>query len=320
MTHLSKLNASFILIMLLVFTNGFSSAAKNSESKVDKSQRMEALVTAKWLSEHLNDPDLIVLDTTVIVKADDKGGFSLINGRASYDSGHIPYAGFADLLGSLSAKDESLQFVMPTPKEFSEAVGKLGIGNDSRVVLYSQSRPSWAARVWWMLRWAGLEQVAILDGGLKAWKAEGLPISKDSLTHPEKQFKLSLRPEMIANSGEVLDAINDRNVRIVDALSSEHYLGKFTMYARPGHIPSASNFPSSSLLDKAGQYRSIDELEMLHEGDPNTRVITYCGGGIAASSVAFTMYRLGYKDVAVYMGSLQEWVADPKNPMTVGHP
>ena len=320
MTQLSKNKFSFILLTLLLFTNGISSAAKNSENKANNSQKMESLVTARWLNEHLNDSDLIVLDTTVIVKPDDKGGFSLINGRASYDAGHIPSAGFADLLGSLSAKDDSLQFVMPTPKEFSQAIGKLGIGNDSRVVLYSQGRPSWAARVWWMLRWAGLEQVAILDGGLKAWKAEGLPISKDTTTHPAKQFKLSLRSEMIANRDEVLAAINNSNVRIVDALSSEHYQGKFTMYARPGHIPSASNSPSSNLLDKTGQYRSIDELEMMHEGDPNKRVITYCGGGIAASSVAFTMYRLGFKDVAVYMGSLQEWAADPENPMTVDHP
>ena len=90
------------------------------------------------------------------------------------------------------------------------------------------------------------------------------------------------------------------------------------MYGRPGHIPGATNLPSSDLLNAEGRFWALDELEMMHDGDRNSRVITYCGGGIAASSVAFTMHRLGFTDVAVYMDSLQEWVTDPANPMTLG--
>jgi thiosulfate/3-mercaptopyruvate sulfurtransferase len=90
------------------------------------------------------------------------------------------------------------------------------------------------------------------------------------------------------------------------------------MYARPGHILGATNMPSSDLLDETGRFRAYDELEWVYDGDNrNNRVITYCGGGIAASSVAFTMYRLGFTDVAVYMGSLQEWASDPANPMSL---
>jgi len=89
------------------------------------------------------------------------------------------------------------------------------------------------------------------------------------------------------------------------------------MYGKPGHIPGATNMPSSDLLDEEGNYRSFDELDMMHDGDRDVRAITYCGGGVAASSVAFTMHRLGFTDVAVYMGSLQEWAGDPENPMTM---
>jgi thiosulfate/3-mercaptopyruvate sulfurtransferase len=96
-----------------------------------------------------------------------------------------------------------------------------------------------------------------------------------------------------------------------------HYRGEFSMYARPGHILGATNMPSSDLLDEVGRYRSYDELDMMHDGDRNARVIAYCGGGVAASSVAYTMHRLGFTEVAVYMGSLQEWATDPANPMTL---
>jgi len=121
---------------------------------------------------------------------------------------------------------------------------------------------------------------------------------------------------MIADRDQVLAATVNNNISLIDTLPDAHFRGGFSMYARPGHILGATNMPSSDLLDAAGHYRPYDELEMVYDGDDrNSRVITYCGGGVAASSVAFTMHRLGFTDVAVYMGSLQEWAADPANPM-----
>jgi thiosulfate/3-mercaptopyruvate sulfurtransferase len=104
----------------------------------------------------------------------------------------------------------------------------------------------------------------------------------------------------------------------VDSLSPGHYKGDFSLYSRSGHITGAINLPSSDFVDESGFFRPIDELEMMLEADKNTRTITYCGGGVAASSVAFNLHRAGFKDVAVYMGSLQEWVEEPSNPMTLG--
>ena len=121
----------------------------------------------------------------------------------------------------------------------------------------------------------------------------------------------------IVDKDEVLAAIGDDSVNIIDALSEAQYRGQISMYARPGHIPGASNVPMMSLIDETGRYRPLNELDELLAGDRDTRSITYCGGGIAASANAFLMTRLGYEDVAVYTASLQEWAEDESLPMEV---
>jgi thiosulfate/3-mercaptopyruvate sulfurtransferase len=118
----------------------------------------------------------------------------------------------------------------------------------------------------------------------------------------------------------VLAAIGNDGVRIIDAMPEAHYKGEMAMYDRPGHIPGASNVPASALLDESGHFRPHDELAALLDGDHDARVITYCGGGISASSDAFILTRLGFTDVAVYTASLQEWAADPANPLEVETP
>jgi len=314
-------NHKTLSFFALITTLAIMSACTNPDSPSDSTNNaavtMDSLVTTQWLSEHLDEPDLVILDTTVLVEMDDEGGFNLVSGRANYDAGHIPSAGFADLLGDLSGLENPAEFKLPPPEQFSAAMGALGIGSDSRVVLYTTDEPDFAARVWWMLRWAGFDEVALLDGGLQAWKAEGRALSSEPADRPAKQFTGTFRPEVIADRDQVFAATENGNVNIVDALPDAHYRGDFSMYGQPGHIPGATNMPSSDLLDEEGYYRSFDELDMMHDGDRNTPVITYCGGGVAASSVAFTMHRLGFTDVAVYIGSLQEWAADPANPMTL---
>jgi len=322
MKTIPKLKLFFSISALLILVNGCSEQSTSLNTKSEPAPIMDSLVTTQWLSEHLNDPDLIVLDSSVFIEFDDKGNMSAISGQENFDSGHIPTARFADLKGNLSATHESFEFVMPSPEQFANAIGELGVSNDSRVVIYSTDNQTWGARLWWMLRWAGLEQVALLDGGLKAWKAEGRPISTEPSIYSKAQFNLSLNPQMIADRDEVIAAIDNEQVSIIDALSEGHYSGKVSMYARPGHITSAVNMPVSDLFQPSAHYRSLDELDMQFEGgleaERSKRVITYCGGGIAGSSLAFAMYRLGYTDVAVYMGSLQEWAVNSENPMTTG--
>jgi len=280
------------LISVTVLATACSKSDTNLDSADVTEPAMDALVSTDWLSNHLDDPDLVVLDCTVLIEIDENGGY-------------------------LSDPERPAQFIMPTSEQFAAAMGALGVGNDSRVVLYTVNNPDWAARVWWMLRWAGFDQVALLDGGLAAWIAEDRPLSTDQVNRSAKKFTVTLRPELIADRDQVFAATEDSSVSIVDTLGDAHYRGDFSMYGRPGHIPGATSLPSSDLLDETGFYRHFDELEMMIDSNADNRVITYCGGGVAAASVAFTLHRLGYKDVAVYMGSLQEWTADPANPMTL---
>lgn len=279
---------------------------------------MDTLVTTEWLSEHLDDPDLVLLDCTVTTIPHEDGSFHNVSGRPDYDAGHLPNAGFADLKGELCDTDSPIEFALPTPEQFCAAMGALGVGDDSHVVLYDMNYTAWAARVWWMLRWVGFDRAAILDGGLGAWAAEGRPLSIEPVTRPAKQLTPKPRPELIADRNEVFTSIDDDTVTLIDTLPEVFYRGEMAIYGRPGHIAGAINIDTLGLLDKTGRFRSEDELAAMHNLDHNARAITYCGGGIAASANAFIMTRLGFSNVAVYTDSLQVWAADPANPMVVG--
>ncbi|HSN55058.1 MAG TPA: sulfurtransferase [Candidatus Sulfomarinibacteraceae bacterium] len=311
---------AFVLVAALALSMSCGSVHSGAEPTVGQEvapppPALDSLVTTEWLSEHLGDPDLVVLDCTVVVQRNEDGSVDVVNGRANYEGGHIPSAGFADLLGDLSDTESELQFAVPAPEEFASAMEALGVGDDTRVVLYDATGSPWAARVWWMLRWIGFDQAALLDGGLAAWTAEDRPLSTDPVERPAGTLTVAVRPHLIADRDEVLAAINDPGVHIVDVLPEPHYRGEMAMYARAGHIPGAANIPVVGLTDETGHYRSLDELAAMHPTDHGARYITYCGGGIAASSSAFVMTRLGYTDVAVYTASLQEWAADPELPM-----
>jgi thiosulfate/3-mercaptopyruvate sulfurtransferase len=279
---------------------------------------MDTLVTTEWLSRHLDDPDLVVLDCGVRTVMGEGSGWHNVSGHADYQAGHIPGAGFADLMGDLRDSSEPIEFALPTPERFCEVMGALGVGDDSHVVLYDGFMSMWAARVWWMLRWVGFDRAAILDGGLQAWTSEERPVSTAPVARPAKKLTPSLRPELIADRDEVLAGISNESVCLIDTFPEEHYRGEQSMYARPGHIPTAANIYALALFDESGHFRSHDELATMHQGDRSARTITYCGGGIMASASAFAMTRLGFKDVAVYTASLQEWAADPANPMVIG--
>jgi len=283
----------------------------------NKHSKLEMLVSADWLNQHLDDEGLVILDCSVNTVMEDGGGYHNESGFETYQQGHIPGAGFADLTDQLCDSHLDIEFAMPDAEAFCTAMGKLGVGDNSSVVLYDRFFSAWAARVWWMLRWVGFDRAAILDGGLNAWLAGGRPLITGTVSRSVQKLTPELRPELIADKKEVLSAINSEKVQIIDTLPDIYYRGEQSLYARPGHIPGAVNISALNLLDESGCYLPLDTLEALHSGNKNARNITYCGGGIAASSNAFTMLRLGYTDVAVYTASLQEWAADPEAPMEV---
>ncbi|MEJ2315477.1 MAG: sulfurtransferase [Gammaproteobacteria bacterium] len=278
---------------------------------------MNSLVSTTWLQQHLTDPDLVVLDCSVVTVQHEDGSFHNESGRAEYEKGHIPGAGFADLKGELCDPESDVEFAIPEPAAFCQAMERLGVGNDSRVVLYDSVLSAWAARVWWMLRWVGFDRAAVLDGGFSAWTGEGRPVSGGPSGRKPAQLTPAIRPGLIADRDEVMLAITDDKIMLVDTLPAVYYCGEEQMYARPGHIPGAINLCGTDYLDDSGHYKPLEEIEGLLDLDRNCRAITYCGGGILASLNAFVMTRLGYQDVAVYTASLQEWASDPDNPMSL---
>jgi thiosulfate/3-mercaptopyruvate sulfurtransferase len=280
------------------------------------------LVETGWLSEHLDDPDLRVLDCTVFLRPVE-GGVRLESGRAEWEKAHIPGSAFADLHGDLSDREAHLPIMMPPAEQFAETMSRYGVGNEHRVVLYDAGMNMWAARLWWMLRAFGFERAAVLNGGWKKWTAEHWPVATGGeVSWPPARFIARPQAGRIANWQEVHAAISDPGARLVHSLSADEFAGRVTRVARPGHIPNSVNVPASSLVDPATHaYLDAEALRARFAragalGDK--RVITYCGGGIAACSDALALTMLGVDNVAVYDGSLVEWSARPELPLETG--
>lgn len=284
-------------------------------------ETLAPLVSTDWLAAHLSEADLRILDCSVKLVSSE-GGVRPESCRAAWEAGHIPGADYADLIGELSDRTSTLPFMMPPAAAFAEAMGRHGVGAGTRVVLYDDGPHTWATRLWWMLRAMGFDRAAVLDGGLGKWVAEGRKLSTAAPTIPAARFVARPRPAAFVDKAAVAAALDDRGVRLLNALSADEHSGKVSRTLRPGRIPGSGNVPARSLLDPAtGGYLSLERLsEALRAAGAfdAERVITYCGGGIAATSLAFTLVRLGAPRVAVYDGSLVEWSADPGLPMETG--
>ncbi|WP_437766706.1 sulfurtransferase [Sorangium sp. So ce281] len=281
----------------------------------------QALVDTGWLQEHLDDPDLRILDCTVFLTPT-SGGVHVESGRAAWAEAHIPGSAFADLLADLSDRGDPSPVMMPPAEQFAAAMSGYGVGDGVRVVLYDASMNMWAARVFWMLRAFGFDRAAVLDGGWRKWTAEGRPVSADAVRHARARFVARPRAGWIVDKSGVLAAMGDTDTCIVNALSAEEHAGEVTRVARPGRIPGSVNVPAGALVDPSSHaYLAPAILRDRFEAAGalgRKRIITYCGGGIAACSDAFVLSLLGAENVAVYDGSLAEWAADPALPLEVG--
>ncbi len=285
------------------------------------------LVTTEWLAANHARPEVRVLECTVHLRPRDDGrpGYAIIPGSDDFAEGHIPGAVFADLHNDLSDHSSELRFMMPPAGQFAEAMGRYGVGDESHVVLYDRAGNMWAARIWWMLRAFGFDRASVLDGGWTQWTAEGRPVSSRAPSPRPVTFTARPRPGLIATKDEVLAAIESGQACIVNALNGAQHRGEVAPYGRPGRIKGSVNVPAmgaAGIVDPATQrYFPADEIRRRFEAAgarPGQRLITYCGGGIAASSAAFAAIMAGFEDVALYDASLSEWAADPSLPMETG--
>jgi len=280
------------------------------------------LIQTGALAAQLSDPKLRVFDCTVVLEVG-PDGVSIRSGRDGWTGAHIPGAGFLDLLTELSDQGSRFHFMLLPAERFAEVMSAHGVEDGTRVVLYDSRDSIWAARVWWMLRAYGFDDAAVLDGGWTKWTREGRPVSSDPPAYAEGRFHVRPRPGVFVGKGEVLAGIGAAETCLVNGLAAEQHRGGPTVPGgRPGHIPGSENVPAQSLVDPETQaYLPEPELRALLESAGALRagrVITYCGGGIAASGVAFALKLLGHDDVSIYDASLEEWATDPSLPIEVG--
>lgn len=288
------------------------------------------IVTTDWLAERLDDPNLRLLDATTFLKNPEKDGYyDVWSGKEAYEKGHIPGAVFADLYNDLSDPDSEFSFTLPPRDTFVEKVSELGVGEGTYVVVYDQGAiinipdviaSDWASRLAWQLSYEGFDNVAVLDGGFPKWIEEGRPVTTEPGSYPKGSFTGERKSELFVTKEEVLEAINDENVIILDSLSEANFSGEVNTYGRPGHIPGSVNVFFGSLSDpKTKELYDDEKLREIFEKvgalDPNKKVITYCGSAIAATWTGLILNKLGQTNVAVYDGSLTEWAKDPSLPL-----
>ncbi|WP_460744703.1 sulfurtransferase [Mariniluteicoccus endophyticus] len=284
------------------------------------------LITAAELAQIKDAPGVVVLDaTTILVQPAGDGYYTTSSGRETFEQGHIPGARFADLLEDLADRDDPKEFTVLPPEEFAQRISALGVSNDTTVVVYDQGVNMWATRLWWNLRLVGHDDILVLDGGLPAWRSEGHEIATGPADAVEPvTFTAHPRPELYASADDVAAAIDDPSRVLVNSLDHPTFTGERHTYARPGRIPGSLHIPFPELSDADGRAKDVDTFRAVGDAaavaDGDATPIAYCGGGIAATYVAFQLARAGRDDVAVYDGSLTEWAADESRPLVTGKP
>jgi thiosulfate/3-mercaptopyruvate sulfurtransferase len=278
------------------------------------------LVSTDWLARHLDDPVVRVLDpSTLLLPRPDFSMYDVLPAREDFEKGHIPGAAFVDVDHELSTPHLRCHFMLPNAQTFSDAMSGYGVSDDSFVVTYSTTNHWWATRLWWMLQVFGHQRAAVLDGGFKKWRAENRPVETGA-AGPRTNGRFTRREpnkERVATRDEVLAAVGAKDICNINALRPEQHAGTGGVnYGRRGHISGSINIPAASQVNADNTFKNIDELRaMFAQVMQKPKVITYCGGGIAATSVALALEMLGHKSVKVYDASLTEWAADAELPM-----
>jgi thiosulfate/3-mercaptopyruvate sulfurtransferase len=278
------------------------------------------IVETDWLAAHLDAPDLVVFDGSWHLPSEGR------DPKAEYLAGHIPDALFFDI-DDLSDEKSSLPHMLPSTVKFASRMKKLGVGDGIRIVVYDTQGLFSAARVWWTFRAMGHEDVAVLNGGLKKWAAEGRELEDGpARKRPECHYTPLMNASLVRDLDDMKEALAKRSAQIVDARPSPRFCGS-EPEPRPGlrcgHLPGSRNVPSQALINEDGTLKSQAELSKIFADagiDPALPVITTCGSGVTASILSLALAVLGQTNAAVYDGSWAEWGADNELPIETGPP
>jgi thiosulfate/3-mercaptopyruvate sulfurtransferase len=278
----------------------------------------DALVSTAWLAEHLNSPDVRVVDGSWYLPTEAR------DPRGEYDERHIPGAVFFDI-DDIADETSSLPHMLPSPEKFSSRVRKLGLGDGVRIVVYDGGSMMGAARVWWTFRAFGHEDLAVLDGGLAKWQAEARPVTDEVTTPKERHFTARQNTFVVRSLDQVRANIEGGREQVVDARGAGRFTGdepEIRPGLRGGHIPGSRNLPSANLLNPDDHtVIDADKIAAAFAAagiDPAKPIVTTCGSGISASFLALALHLIGSKRVAVYDGSWTEWGGRDDTPVETG--
>ena len=280
---------------------------------------IDSLVSTQWLADHLKSPDIRVVDASWYLPAMNR------DAKAEYAAAHIPGAVYFDI-DEISDAANPLPHMLPPPEKFASRMRKLGLGDGSRVVVYDGSGMNMSApRVWWTFRAFGHDDVAILDGGLKKWLAEGRPTEDLPPMPRERHFTARKNSFLVRDIDQVTANLGTKRDQVVDARSAGRFKGSEPeprAGLRGGHIPNSLNVPFTLLSNPAdGTFLPPDKLRAVFAAagvDPAKPVVTSCGSGVTACVVGFALHLVGARQVAVYDGSWTEWGGRADTPVATG--
>ncbi|KZX20847.1 thiosulfate/3-mercaptopyruvate sulfurtransferase [Rathayibacter tanaceti] len=280
------------------------------------------IVSTQWLADQLGRENLVVVDASVLLVPGFDGRPGYLSGDEQYLlEGHVPGAVFGDLLEQLSDAAAPFPFSRLDPERFARATAELGIDDDSAVVVYDSAVGQWASRLWWLLRAAGHDAVAVLDGGLTAWRREERPVETGHV-EPRTSPGITVREERplwIDKAGVESVVRGETPGALVCAVPPKEFTGEEGRRPRRGHLPGSRSVPAGRLVDRADNTLLPPQRlrSLFGESLEAERIILYCGGGIAATADALALAVLGVETAVVYDGSLNEWAADPEAPLAV---
>ncbi|GCF09480.1 sulfurtransferase [Dictyobacter arantiisoli] len=279
-------------------------------------ERSRFLVETDWLENHLHDPAVRMVDMRGYVRTVVKDGAQeavYVGAPEEYAQAHIPGAVYIDWTQDIVDHNDPVEAQIALPEHFAEAMQRVGIGDEHLVVAYDAHPASqFATRLWWALTYYGHTRVVVLNGGLPKWMRERRPLDSEQPVYPAATFTPRRQPQLRASAEDVLSMLGKQGVTLVDARDSGQYNGTVVRGAgRAGHIPGALSLPREELINPAdGTFRSEEELKQIIDEahiDPAQRVVAYCNGGVAATSVLFSLAMLGYPQLTNYDGSWNEW-------------
>ncbi|MBA4353560.1 MAG: 3-mercaptopyruvate sulfurtransferase [Novosphingobium sp.] len=278
---------------------------------------MDSLVSTQWLADEMGASDLRIVDATAFLPEHGR------NPLLEYEACHIPGAAFMDL-SELVDTASNVPNTLPPAEKFASRMQALGLGDGSRVVIYDDSPVKTATRAWFMLTKFGAQNVALLDGGIAKWKAEGRKCAQGHECQRQRHFTVWSDDSHVRSKADVIANLSSNAEQLVDARGAGRFTGdvpETNPALASGHIPGARNVPYSSLFATDGTWKSPEAIRAAFEAagvDLTRPLISSCGSGMTANVLIFALHLIGKNDVSLYDGSWSEWGLDPATPKATG--